>query len=160
MAKDVEHFLKYLSAILDSSVESSLFRSVPPLFFYWIIGSFDDQFLEFFVYFGDQTSVWCGVGEDLLPFCRLSFCLVDVRVLFSFRRSHLLIVSLSVCAVGVIFRKWFPVPMRSSVFPTFSSIRFSVANLTLKSLIHFKLSFVHDRYLSIFILLHADIPLC
>ena len=28
MAKDVEHFLKYLSVILDSSVESSLFRSV------------------------------------------------------------------------------------------------------------------------------------
>ena len=26
--KDVEHFLKCLSAILDSSVESSLFRSV------------------------------------------------------------------------------------------------------------------------------------
>ena len=29
MAKDVEHFLKNLSAILDFSVESSLFRSVP-----------------------------------------------------------------------------------------------------------------------------------
>ena len=29
MAKDFEHFLKCLLAILDSSVESSLFRSVP-----------------------------------------------------------------------------------------------------------------------------------
>ena len=28
MAKDIEHFLKFLSVILDSSVESSLFRSI------------------------------------------------------------------------------------------------------------------------------------
>ena len=33
MTKDVEHFLKCLSAILDSSVESSLFRSVLHFFF-------------------------------------------------------------------------------------------------------------------------------
>ena len=66
--------------------------------------------------------------------------------LFSFRRSHLLIVSLSVCAAGVIFRKWFPVPMCSSVLPTFSFIRFSVAGFMLRSLIHLDLSFVHgDR---------------
>ena len=50
---NVEHFLKCFSAILDSSVESSLLRSVPH--FYWIICSFDDQFLDFFVYFGDQS---------------------------------------------------------------------------------------------------------
>ena len=53
----------------------------------------------------------------------MSFAL---QKLFSFRRSHLLIVSLSVCATGVIFRKWSPVPKHSSVLPTFSSIRFSV----------------------------------
>ena len=34
MAKDIEHFLKCLSAILDSSVESSLFRSVLHFFFF------------------------------------------------------------------------------------------------------------------------------
>ena len=56
MTKDVVHFLKCLSAILDSSVESSLFRSVLH-FFNWIMCSFGVQFLEFFVYFGDQTSV-------------------------------------------------------------------------------------------------------
>ena len=33
MTKDVEHFLKCLSAILDSSVESSLFRSVLHFFY-------------------------------------------------------------------------------------------------------------------------------
>ena len=56
MTKDVEHFFRCLSAILDSSVESSLFRSVLH-FFYWIVWSFGVQFLEFFVYFGEQTSV-------------------------------------------------------------------------------------------------------
>ena len=66
-----------------------------------------------------------------------------LQKLFSFRRSHLLIVSLSVCATGVLFRKWFPVPMRSSVLPTFSSMRSSVAGFMLRSLIHLGLSFMH-----------------
>ena len=79
-----------------------------------------------------------------------------LQKLFSFRRPHLLIVSLSVCATEVIFRKWSPVPVRSSVLPTFSSIRFSVAGFMLRSLIHLDLSFMHvDRYGSIFILLHV-----
>ncbi|CAO2640784.1 hypothetical protein LEMLEM_LOCUS25494, partial [Lemmus lemmus] len=74
-----------------------------------------------------------------------------LQKLFSFRRSHLLIVSLSVCAAGFLFRKWFPVPMRSSVSPTFSSTRFSVVGFMLRSLIHLDLSFVHgDRHGSIF----------
>ena len=55
--------------------------------------------------------------------------------------------SLCVCAAGGIFRKWSPVPMCSSVFPTFSSIRFSVTDFMLRSLNNFDLSFVHgDRY--------------
>ena len=41
-----------LSAILDSSVESSLVRSVPQ-FFLLDICFVDVKFLEFFVYFGD-----------------------------------------------------------------------------------------------------------
>ncbi|CAO2640937.1 hypothetical protein LEMLEM_LOCUS25557, partial [Lemmus lemmus] len=88
----------------------------------------------------------------------MSFAL---QKLFSFIRSHLLIVSLSVCAAGVLFRKWFPVPMCSSVPPTFSSTRFSVAGFLLRSLIHLDLSFVHgDRHGSIFIFLHVDIQFC
>ena len=65
-----------------------------------------------------------------------------LQKLFSFRRSHLLTVSLSVCAAEVIFRKWFPVPIRSSLLLSFFSIRFSVAGFTLRSLIHLNLSFV------------------
>ena len=85
----------------------------------------------------------------------MSFAL---QKLFSSRRSHLLIVSLSVCAAGVLFRKWSPV--RSSPLPTFSSVRFSVVGFMLRSLIHLDLSFVHgDRYGFIFILLHVDIQL-
>ena len=55
----------------------------------------------------------------------------------SFRGSHLLIVSLNVYATGVIFRKWFLVPMCSSVLPIFSSMRFSVVGFMFRSLIHF-----------------------
>ena len=47
MGKDVEHFLKCLSVILDSSVESSLFRSVPHFLLDYLF--LNDQFLEFFV---------------------------------------------------------------------------------------------------------------
>ena len=35
------------------------------------------SFLQFFLYFGDHSSVRCGIGEDLFPFCRLSFSLID-----------------------------------------------------------------------------------
>ena len=81
----------------------------------------------------------------------MSFALLK---LFSFRRSH----CCSQCrCYWFTFRKWFPVLMRSSVLPTFSSMRFSVVGFILRSLIHSDLSFVHG---SIFILLHIDIQLC
>ena len=78
--------------------------------------------------------------------CRFVLLTVSfaLQKLFSFRRSHLLIVSLSVCAAGVLVRKWFPVLMRSSVLPTFSSMRFSVVGFMLRVLIHLDLNFVHD----------------
>ena len=128
MTKDVKHFLKCLSAILDSSVESSLFMSVLH-FVNWILCSLDDQFLEFFVYCGDQTSVWYGVSEDLFPLCRPSFCLVGHVVCFTEafqcqEVSCIHFVSLGVCATGVIFRKRSPMPMRSSAFDILISIIF------------------------------------
>ena len=96
----------------------------------------------------------------MLPFCHVDHVLCFTE-LFSFRRSHLLIVSLSVYADGFIFRKWSLVPMCSSVLSTFSSIRFSVVGFMLRSLIDLDMSFVHgDRYGSIFVLLHVHIQLC
>ena len=64
----------------------------------------------------------------------MSFAL---QKLLNFRRSHLLIVNLSVCATEVVFRKWSPVPMYSTILPTFSSMRFSVTGFMLKSLTQF-----------------------
>ena len=76
-------------------------------------------------------------------------------------KSNLLNFSLSAYAPRVLFRKWSPVPMSCRLLPTFSSIRFKVDRLMLRSLIHLDLSFVHgDRYKSTFILLQVDIQLC
>ena len=52
-----------------------------------------------------------------------------VQKFLSFRRCHLFVVGLSVCATGVIFRYWYLVPMHLRSLPTFSSIRSSVAGL-------------------------------
>ena len=41
--------------------------------------------------------------------CHFVLLTVSLQELLSFRRSHLLIVSLNICATGIIFRKWFPV---------------------------------------------------
>jgi len=49
-------------------------------------------------------------------------------------------------------------PMYSRLFPTFSSISFSVSSFMWRSLIHLELSFVQgDKYRPICILLHADL---
>ena len=164
MTKDVEHFLQYLSAILDSSVESSLVRSV----LYFFIGLFVlvmTIFLSSLYILEIRPFSDVGLVKIFSHSVGCHFVLLTMsfalQKLFSFRWSYLLIVSLSVCATGVIFRKWSPVPVCSSVLPTFSSVRFSVAGFMLRSLIHLDLSFVHgDRCASIFILLHIDIQLC
>ena len=84
-----------------------------------------------------------------------------LQKLLSFRRSHLFIDALIVCATGVQPRKWSPVPMSCRLLPTFSSIRFKMVRLMLRSLIHLDLIFVHgDKYGSTFILLQVDIQLC
>jgi hypothetical protein len=46
-----------------------------------------------------------------------------VQKLFRVMKSHLLNVDLNVYAIGVLFRKSYPVPMNPNLFPTFSSIR-------------------------------------
>jgi hypothetical protein len=59
--------------------------------------------------------------------------------------THLKIVSFS------------PVPICSRLFPTFSSISFSVSGFMWSSLIHLDLSFVQgDKNVSIYIFLHAN----
>ena len=108
MAKDVEHFLKTLSAILDSSVENSLFRSV----LYFFIGFCDllvSNFLSSLYILEIRPLSDVGLVKIFSHSVGCRFVLLTVsfalQKFFSFRRSHLLIVSLSVCAAGVIFRK-------------------------------------------------------
>jgi hypothetical protein len=56
-----------------------------------------------------------------------------------------------------VFNKPSPVPIFSSISPTFSSIRFSVCGVMWRSLIHLDLSFVQvDKNGSIRTLLHVD----
>ena len=104
--------------------------------FYWIICFLMINFL----YFGDQSSVWCGVSEDVFPFCRLPFCLIDsvlcLTETFQFHEVPF-IVDCSVCD-----NVFSPVLMHSRLLPTFSSIRFSILGLFLRSLIHLDLYFV------------------
>ena len=63
-------------------------------------------------------SVLClmWVGEDILQISRLLFCVLltvsfALQNFLSFRRSHLFIVTLSVCTTGVVSRNWSPMPM-------------------------------------------------
>ena len=55
--------------------------------------------------------------------------------LFSIMISHVSILDLRAQAIGVLFRKFPPVPMTLSFFPTSSSMRFSVSGFMLRSLI-------------------------
>ncbi|ERE69717.1 neutral cholesterol ester hydrolase 1-like protein [Cricetulus griseus] len=54
---------------------------------------------------------------------------LGLRKLFSFRRSHLLFVDISVCVTYVMFRKWSPMLKHSTVLPTLSCKMFSVVDL-------------------------------
>ena len=80
-----------------------------------------------------------------------------LQTLFCFMRSHLSIVDLRAWVIGDLFRKISPVLICSRLFPTFSSIRYSISGFMWKSLIHLNVSFVQgDKSGSIWILLQAD----
>ena len=129
--------------------------------FNWIICS---NFLSYLYIL--EISPLSDVGLLKIFFHSVSYCFAllttsfALQKLLSFWLFHLLIVVLSVCATGIIFRKWSSVTMYSRLLPTSSSIKFSVTEFMLMSLIHLNLSFVHSyRYGSIYILLHPAIQL-
>ena len=72
----------------------------------------------------------------------LSFALSK---LCNFMRSHLSILDLTAQATAVLFRNFSSVPISSRLFPTFSSINFSVFGFMWRSLIHLDLSFVQGN---------------
>ena len=72
-------------------------------------------------------------------------------------RSHLSILDLTAQAIAVLFRNFSPVPMSSRLFPTFSSISFTVSGFMWSSLIHLDLTLVQgDKNGSIHILLYYN----
>ena len=73
--------------------------------------------------------------------------LFALQKLFNFMRSHLLIVDFSACTIGILFRKLFPVPLHLRLFTTFSSLRFSVSEFMLRSLIHLDLNCLFSGWL-------------
>ena len=84
-----------------------------------------------------------------------------LQKLCNFMGSHLSILDLTAQAIAVLFRNFSPVPISLRVFPTFSSINFSVSGFMWSSLIHLDLSFVKgDKNGSIHILLHDNLQLC
>jgi hypothetical protein len=65
-----------------------------------------------------------------------------LQKLCNFMRSHLSILDLIAQVIGVLFRNFPPVPIFSRLFPTFSSISFSVSGFLWSSLIHLDLRFI------------------
>ena len=85
----------------------------------------------------------------------------NLQKLCNFMRSHLWILDLTAQPIAVLFRNFSPVPISSRLFPTFSSISFSVSGFMCSSLIHLDLTLVQgDRNGSIHILLHDNCQLC
>ena len=81
--------------------------------------------------------------------------------LCNFMRSHMSILDLTAQAIAVLFRNFSPVPISSRLFPTFSSISYTVSGFMWSSLIHLDLTLVQgDRNGSIHILLHDTRLLC
>jgi hypothetical protein len=80
-----------------------------------------------------------------------------VQKLFNFMKSHLVILSLSCWAAGVLLRKSSPVSICFRVFPAPSCSNFRVSGLIVRSLIHSELILVQgDRHGSSFSFLQMD----
>ena len=82
MTKDIEHFLKCLSAILDSSVESFLFRSVLHFFFIGLCVLLVFNFLNSLYILEMRPLSDVGLVK-IFHHSRLSFCLVGHVLCFT-----------------------------------------------------------------------------
>ena len=75
-----------------------------------------------------------------------SFCLIDsvfsLTEALQFYEVRFVILDLTAQAIAVLFRNFPPVPISSRLFPTFSSISFSITGCMWSSLIHLDLTLV------------------
>jgi hypothetical protein len=84
-----------------------------------------------------------------------------LQKLCSFLRSHLSIINLRAQTIAVLFRNFSPVQISSRLFPTYSSISFSVSGFMWSSLFLLDLTLLQgNRNGSIRILLHDNHQLC
>ena len=120
MIKGAEHFFRCFSAIRYSSVENSLFSSVP----HFLMGLF--EFLEFIflssLYILDMSPLSdLELVKILSQFVGSLFVLLTVsfalQKLCNFMRSHLSILDLTAQAIAVRLRNFSPVPISSRVSP-------------------------------------------
>ena len=127
ISKDFTHFFRSLSAIQNSLVGNSQFRSTPQFFYIGLFGFLVISFLSFL--YTLDISPLSNVGLVIFFPCWFVFWTVSFALqrLSSFMRSHLSILDLRARAIWVLFRKFPPVSIRSRFFPTFSSTRFSVS---------------------------------
>ena len=107
MAKDGEHFLTCLLGICTSCFENSLFRSVPQ-FLIELFGNLMSCFLSSLYILEINLLFDVGLVKIFSHSVGYHFVLVTVSLALqkclSFRKSHLLIVALSIYVIGVIFR--------------------------------------------------------
>jgi hypothetical protein len=106
MIKDVEHFFRCFSVILYSSVENSLFSSVPH-FSIGLFGSLESNFLSSLFTLNisplsdiELVKIFSQSGGCRFVLLTVSFAL---QKLWNFMRSHLLILDLTLQAI-VLFR--------------------------------------------------------
>ena len=155
MTKDTKHLSAFKSFKIP--LLRILFISVPHFKFGYLVC----WCLEFFIYLDISPLLDVILVKVLSQSVSCSFVLLlSLQKLFSFIRSHLLIIDHNIWAGDVLFRKLSPIPIYSRLFPTFPFIIFSVSSFMLRSLIHLDLSFVQcDKYGCICICLHAGIEL-
>jgi hypothetical protein len=120
MIKDFEHFFKFFSAHLYSSVENSWFRSVSN----FLVGLF--KFLEF-RFLSSSYILDISPLPDLGLVKILSQSVVGLFVLLAlfclqklcnFMTSRLLFLNLTAQAIAVLFRNFSPVPISPMLSPT------------------------------------------
>ena len=151
------------SDIWYSSVENTLFSSVPH-YLIELFGFLESNFLSSLYILDNSLLLDAGLVKIFSQPTGCFFVLLTVsfalQKLCNFMRCHLLILDLIAHITAVLSRIFYPVPLSSRLFPTFSSISFTVSGFMWSSLINLDLTLVQgDRNGSIHSLLHDNYQL-